>query len=85
MTATPTQIARATLSDPRAAHYLAMTYRKLDSMAHIDRKRALLMLRGNARDGRRALGVTLANADILDKAACILFQHWLDRDSHSTE
>lgn len=85
MTATPTQIARATLSDPRALHYLQLSYAKLDRMAHIDRPAALALLRGNARDGRRALGVTLANAEILDKAACILLQHWYDTRITATE
>lgn len=78
---TPTQIARATLSDPRARRYLALSYAKLDRMAHIDRNAALALLRGNARDGRRALGCRLTCSTVLDKAACILLQHWYDTTS----
>jgi hypothetical protein len=83
---TPTQIARATISDPRASRYLAMTHRTLAARrerGELSEAGALRLLRNNARDGRRALGQRCGANDTLDKAARLLYMHW--RDSSETE
>lgn len=83
---TPAQIARATLSNPDAAAYLALTYRKLTAWrkaGQLSEARAIRLLRNNARDGRRVLGQRLDDSATLDQAARLLYIHW--RDSSDTE
>lgn len=81
---TPTQIARATMSDPDASAYLALTHRKLTdwrNRGQLSEARAIRLLRNNARDGRRVLGQRCGANDTLDKAAAMLYRHWLDTET----
>lgn len=73
--ATPTQVARACLTDKRAAHYLALSFAKLDACAIVDDSAAMRLLRQNARDGMRALAQPISD-DTLDKACRILLDYW---------
>ena len=78
---TPTQIARATLTDTHARQYLALTHRKLSdwrNRGQLSEARAIRLLRNNARDGRRVLGQRCGADDTLDRAAAMLYRAWIE-------